>query len=132
MSSYLYKLFTHEVPVLHLAITFALVHLCIYAYLCIFRGSFLTLFSLAFLIALGFRMIAPGKEGVTSEWLSEDDCKTIYKGLYIGLNRAAGYFRSAIQLRGGFKAVAKAVAFLYLSIAFKFLGDRLAIYLCKQ
>jgi hypothetical protein len=55
----------------------------------------------------------------------------LYKGLYVVLNKAAGYFRSAVQLKGGFKAVAKAVAFLYLSIAFKFLGDGLALYLCK-
>lgn len=68
---------------------------------------------------------------VSNEWLSEDACKTLYKALYIWLNKAVGYFRSAIQLRGGFKAVAKAVAFLYLSIAFKFLGDRLTLYLCN-
>jgi len=37
-----------------------------------------------------------------------------------------------VQLKGGFKAVAKAVVFLYLSIAFKFLGDRLALYLGKH
>jgi len=55
----------------------------------------------------------------------------LYKGLYIVLNKAVGYFRSAVQLKGGFKAVAKAVAFLYLSIAFKFLGDGLALYLGK-
>ena len=87
--------------------------------------------SLALLSMISFRLIVPAKESKT-EGLSEDLCKILYQGLYLGLNRAAAYFRSAVQLKGGFKAVAKAVVFLYLSIAFKFLGDRLALYLGKH
>ena len=45
------------------------------------------------------------------------------------LNKISGYFRSAVDLKGGFKAVAKAVVFMYTSIAFKFIGDRIALYL---
>jgi hypothetical protein len=128
MSPYLARLFSHEVPLWHLPATFLAVHLVLYLYLTIFRGSFLAILSLICLLALGFRLAKPlSQDGTNTDWMSEDACK----GLYIGLNKAVGYFRSAVQLKGGFKAVAKAVAFLYLSIAFKFLGDGLALYLGK-
>ena len=88
--------------------------------------------SLFALLVLGFKLIVPpNAEAKTEEWLTEDTCKALYKNLYIGLNKAVGYVRSAVLLKKGFKAVAKAVAFLYLSIAFKFLGDRLTMYLGK-
>jgi hypothetical protein len=132
MSPYLARLFSHEVPLWHLPATFLAVHLVLYLYLTIFRGSFLAILSLLSLLALAFRLVKPLSQDCTNaDWLSEDACKVLYKGLYIGLNKAVGYFRSAVQLKGGFKAVAKAVAFLYLSIAFKFLGDGLALYLGK-
>ena len=112
----------------HLPAAFVAVHALLYIFMNFFRGSILATGSFVLLCMIGFRMIIPAKES-KKEGLSEDLCKTLYQGLYIGLNRAVAYFRSAVQHKGGFKAVAKAVAFLYLSIAFKFLGDRLALYL---
>lgn len=61
-TSYLLKLFTHDVPLWHLPVAFTLVHLCLYAYLCIFRGSLLTVLSLVSLMVIGFRMLVPTKE----------------------------------------------------------------------
>jgi hypothetical protein len=61
--------------------------------------------------------------------LTEDSCKALYQTLYITLNRVVEYFRAAIMLKGGMKAVAKAVVFMYASMAFKFLGDRLSLYI---
>jgi len=131
MTSFLLRLFTHEVPKWQLALSLVIVHLLIYLYLTLFNGSLLTPLALTGLMLLGYRMIVPLKDDSPAEWLSEDTCKALYKTLYLILNRSSGYFRSAVELKGGFKAVAKAVAFLYLSIAFKFLGDKIALYLGK-
>jgi uncharacterized membrane protein len=128
---YLLKVFHHELPLWRLGLTFLLVHVFLYLYIAVFSGSLLTPICLVLLAYLAFTLIRPPTLDCKDEWLSEDSLKALYKALYMLLNRSSGYFRSAIELRGGFKAVAKAVAFLYLSIAFKFLGDRLAIYLCK-
>ena len=130
MSSYITKLFRHEVPLWHLPLAFLGVHALLYVYWAYFNSSLIALLSFVLILILTFRLFRPIQPS-TSDWLSDEACKSIYQILYVSLNRAATYFRSAVMLKGGFKAVAKAVAFLYLSIAFKFLGDRLAIYLCK-
>ena len=61
--SYLYNLFTHNVPIWHLPVALVLVHLVLYAYLTIFRGSFLAMLSLLILLVIGFRLVFPAKKG---------------------------------------------------------------------
>jgi hypothetical protein len=59
MITYIQRLFSHEVPLWHLPATFLAVHLYLYLYLNFFRGSFLAILSLLFLLVLGFRLVKP-------------------------------------------------------------------------
>ena len=62
MTSFIQRLFTHDVPKWQLALSLVTVHLFIYLYLTVFRCSLLAPITLAFLLLLGYRLIVPLKD----------------------------------------------------------------------
>ena len=99
----------------------------VFFYLYLIRGwSLISMLSLYFLGAIFFRLIvAPAytteiPEG--EQWVTEEHAKVLYVFFYTKFNAFVQYMRGIIQIQGGMKAVAKAAAFMYVSLVVNFIG----------
>lgn len=129
--SYLRTLFDHQVPVWHVPLALVGVHILIYLYIYWFRQSIISMAGLALTVYFLFKLVRPTLEAnkAKCELMNEESCKQLYVTLYIALNKVTEYFRSIIQLKGGMKAVGKVALFMYASLATKFVGDRVIVYI---
>lgn len=87
MSSYITRLFNHEVPIWHLPLAFLGVHALLYVYWAYFNCSLIAFLTFSLLSALTFRLFRPSHPAST-DWLSEEACKSLYQIMYVQLNRA--------------------------------------------
>ena len=87
MSSYLQKLFLHQVPLWHIPLALIFVHFFIYLYYSWFRQSIIAMVAFTLIPYFLYKLIRPSNAIAACELMTEDACKSLYASLYVNLNK---------------------------------------------